>query len=56
MVDMALCENDECPSRHHCYRYMVEPNPWRQSYALFEPDASGKCEAFILVEGEEGEQ
>ena len=48
MPDISLCENNTCPSRKSCYRYTAEPNPYRQTYSLFEvKDGSDKCESYI---------
>lgn len=49
MPDIAMCLNDDCPSCKVCYRYMAEPNPWRQSYMQFEPTEDGICDAFISL-------
>jgi len=46
MPDIAMCMNQECPSRNDCHRYTAQPNELRQSYADFKPDSSGKCESF----------
>lgn len=34
MPDMALCRNQTCPSREHCYRFTAEPS-CHQVYAQF---------------------
>jgi hypothetical protein len=49
MADIAMCQNDDCPSAKQCYRHEATPNPWRQSYMEFKPDASGKCKHFIQM-------
>ena len=50
MPDISMCQNDSCPSRHQCTRYMAIPNPHRQTYASFMWDMdSGKCEYFSDV-------
>jgi hypothetical protein len=46
MPDITMCSNHACPLRETCYRYMAEPNPWRQSYSLFEPK-NGECEHLL---------
>lgn len=35
MPDISMCKNESCPLRGSCYRFMAEPNSWRQSYAGF---------------------
>ena len=51
MPDITMCDRQECPSCDKCYRFVAEPNPYRQSYfAPPYPDyASGKCEYFMPV-------
>lgn len=49
MPDIAMCMNSSCHLRHSCYRYMAEPNPYRQAYAMFEPGADGMCDCFARV-------
>ena len=36
MPDISMCNQDHCPRRLKCYRYMAVPNPYRQSYATFD--------------------
>lgn len=50
MPDISMCANHACPSNAECYRYRAEPNPYRQAYSVFTPDASGKCDSFVQVE------
>ena len=45
MPDITMCLNDGCPLRNDCYRFMAEPNEYRQSYARFE--CSEKAEHFL---------
>lgn len=51
MPDIAMCMNSNCPSRMKCYRYMAEPNPYRQSYGDFKPFITHKdrCEYFTPI-------
>ena len=35
MPDITMCQNESCPVRKTCYRYMAEPTPEQQSYAIF---------------------
>lgn len=53
MPDIALCNNNDCPRRTKCYRFMAVPNPYRQSYSTFPVDedeiASGTCSFFSPI-------
>ena len=33
MPDISMCENEACDMKEKCYRFMAEPNPYRQSYS-----------------------
>ena len=33
MPDLSMCANEACNMKEKCYRYMAEPNPYRQAYA-----------------------
>ena len=33
--DISMCDNKTCPLRNTCYRFIAEPNPYRQSYGDF---------------------
>jgi hypothetical protein len=46
MPDISMCDNNDCPSRLGCYRFMAEPNPYRQAYMEFKFDERGKCDHF----------
>ena len=47
MPDISMCENQKCPSRKSCYRYTSKPNPYRQTYSLFEVnEGEDKCESY----------
>lgn len=46
MPDISMCANWSCPRKDDCYRFKATPNPFRQSYADFSPDADGDCEYF----------
>ena len=37
MPDITMCQNDACTLRHECYRFTAKPNPFYQSYGVFEP-------------------
>lgn len=47
-ADRSCCNNDECPSRMECLRYMCE-RARIQDFSAFKPDESGKCEWFIEI-------
>ena len=49
MADIAMCQNDDCPMREKCYRYMAKSSGNGQSYALYEPDENGRCEDFLWI-------
>lgn len=54
MPDISMCTNKECPLSNDCFRFMAEPNPYRQSYNRFEPKVNEEtkkleCEHFILL-------
>jgi hypothetical protein len=34
MPDISMCQQDKCPVKDTCYRYMATPCPYRQSYML----------------------
>ena len=36
MPDIAMCQNERCPFKGECYRYMAKPSLFSQSYADFE--------------------
>ena len=47
MPDMALCKNEECPARKHCYRFTAESD-CHQVYARFSvPPKRTRCEYYI---------
>lgn len=49
MADISMCANHDCPSAKQCYRHEAQPNPWRQSYGMFTPNYTGKCEDFSPI-------
>lgn len=49
LVDISMCQNDECPLRKQCYRYNAIPCEYMQSYAEFKPDEDGKCDHFWQI-------
>jgi hypothetical protein len=48
MTDITMCDRQDCPSRHQCYRFTAMPNVYRQAYFApeFSPVVNGKCEYF----------
>lgn len=56
MADITMCVGTGCPLRENCYRYMAEPNPWRQSFADFTKLVKdGKCEQQMPLDALKGE-
>lgn len=49
MPDISMCQNESCPRKLDCYRYMAEPGMW-QSYAEF--PGGEDCEYFMEIFGE----
>ncbi len=37
MVDISMCQNENCPLKTGCYRYMAIHSHYNQSYCDFEP-------------------
>jgi hypothetical protein len=51
MPDISMCDNDACPSRRLCYRYMADPDEYMQSYCNFTVyENRDKCESFWPIE------
>ena len=51
MVDMCLCTGVDCPMSSSCFRYLVEPNPYRQSMFVGLPNnEDGSCGYYINIE------
>ncbi len=46
MSDIAMCLNQDCPSKLKCHRYTAIPSKYWQSYGNFEY-VSDKCNSFI---------
>lgn len=47
MPDKALCQNVECPSRWHCYRYIADAS-CHQVYARFTVETGkDRCDCYI---------
>ena len=51
MVDIAMCFDNNCPSRNCCYRFVATPNPFWQTYSSFYRYAEDdKCRDFWPME------
>ena len=49
LPDMALCQNQTCPSREHCFRFKVH-----EVYAQFQvPGKADRCGYYIPTKAEE---
>ncbi|HSH24994.1 MAG TPA: hypothetical protein VLA13_05595 [Massilibacterium sp.] len=46
MSGITKCENEDCPLKEKCYRYLAPPNSERQAYGDFKPDENGNCEYY----------
>lgn len=42
MADITMCKNEGCEIKKECYRYMAKPNPYRQSYEIFDCNIESK--------------
>lgn len=49
MPDYAKCRNIQCNRRKRCARYMMIPDKYWQTYALFNADNASKCNHFISL-------
>jgi hypothetical protein len=48
MPDISMCQNEDCPSKLKCYRFMARPNAHWQAYSVFVvPKRKVKCDSFI---------
>ena len=36
MPDISMCRGEGCPIKSTCFRHMLKPNPYWQSYSAFE--------------------
>lgn len=56
MVDKALCGNDLCLKKFHCWRWCDQASEEYQDYALFMPDKfTGECEGYMeMTDAERG--
>lgn len=46
MPDITMCPGGSCPDKERCYRFIAEPNPFRQSYFMSPPRKDGECNYF----------
>ena len=37
MPDITMCSGDRCPLKYTCYRFLAEPNQYRQSFFYSPP-------------------
>jgi len=49
-MDIAICQDKNCPKRENCFRFMAEPNPDYQSYGSFKWDNG--CQYYWELEKE----
>jgi hypothetical protein len=53
-MDIAMCQNANCPSKTHCYRFRAQPD-CHQVYAKFSvKPKEDRCEYYIASRMEEG--
>ena len=57
MPDISMCKNVECPKKEKCYRFMANPDPYRQAYSNFnfiiDEDEVFHCQYFLSIDGRE---
>ncbi len=47
MPDIAMCNNEKCPSKESCYRYTAIPSDWQSyDYSFAPKEGEGKCEYY----------
>ena len=47
MADITMCNNDKCPLRQKCFRYMATPSPyWQPYYCMDEEEPVEDCMYF----------
>ena len=47
MPDISLCSGEGCNKKDTCYRFLAEPNKYRQSYFSAPPLVSKVCEYYM---------
>ena len=50
MVDIAKCQDDACPSRWTCYRYIASTNAEWQAWSVFDRAGRDKCDSYWPVD------
>jgi len=47
MPDISMCPGEGCPKKESCYRYLAEPDQWRQAYFTTPPvKEDGTCDYY----------
>ena len=54
MPDITMCEGEDCPIKHKCYRFRAKSSEW-QSYFVRPPYSMDGCKYFWRIESEEYE-
>lgn len=50
MPDITMCKDNNCLYKEGCYRYMAEPNKFRQSYFSESPrEEDGSCNYYVDI-------
>jgi len=49
MPDISMCKNEECKNKNVCFRYMAEPNEYRQAYMEYKHDKNGDCGDYLSI-------
>jgi len=50
MPDITMCTNESCELRNECFRFRAEPNEYRQSYFMTNPQpVNGECDDFMKL-------
>lgn len=52
MPDITMCSGNNCELSSTCYRYKVEPTPYRQSYFIKEPNNGLECDYYLEIKCE----
>jgi hypothetical protein len=47
MPDISMCQNNKCPKRLTCYRFIAIPDELLQAYSYFEPEENGECDGYL---------
>lgn len=53
MPDISMCNNNVCPKRYNCFRYMAQPSQ-RQVFSKFEFETNNStghttCDGFVKI-------